>query len=96
MQPIYRYFGGEEGILDYSEEAAYEMYRFETYGEGDLRIGLFAKDRYNGYAVGKHWMDVTVKMWLEDIPHLLLPEELYREFPEDWHWWLNRVLAAVV
>lgn len=92
MQPIYRHFGGDEENLDYSEEAAHEMYRFETYGEGNLKMGLFTGDRYNGYAVGKHWMDATIKMWLQDIKDGILHiEELYQWYP-DWHWWLDRVV----
>lgn len=91
IQPIYRHFGGER--LDYSEEAAQEMYCFETTGQGDLKMGLFAGNRCNGYAVGKHWMDATIKMWLQDIPQGLLSlDELYREYPEEWHWWLDRMV----
>lgn len=92
MQPIYRYFGGDDEKLDYSEEAANEMYQFETNGKGNLRMGLFNGDRYNGYAVGKHWMDATIKMWIQDIRDgVLFIEELYEWFP-DWHWWLDRVV----
>jgi hypothetical protein len=92
MQPIYRHFGGDDEKLDYSEEAAHEMYRFETTGKGNLKMGLFTGDRYNGYAVGKHWMDVTIKMWLQDIRDgILYIEELYQSYP-DWHWWLDRVV----
>jgi len=50
--------------------------------------------KWNGYIVGKHWMDVTVKMWNEDIKRgLLFKFELYQD-PDlkDFHWWLDRVL----
>lgn len=94
MQPIYQAFAeGKEG-LDFSEEAAEEMYLFESRGEGNLRMGLFSGERMNGYAVGKHWMDATVKGWLEMIAEgTLFIWELYEWFPE-WHWWLDRVVKA--
>lgn len=87
-------FGGDDPKLDYSDEAAREEFEYETFGRGDLKSSLFSRDRYNGFAVGKHWMDVTVQMWLEDIPRgLLKREELYDgTFPE---WWLDRVLAPL-
>jgi hypothetical protein len=92
MLPIYRYFGGEHEKTDYSEESVLEMFLWESYGLGELKIGLFNQGKINGYAVGKHWMDVTVKMWREDIRKgSLVKEELYDEFP-NWHWWLDRVL----
>lgn len=92
IRPIYRYFGGEHSCLDYSEKAALEMYLYETKGLGNLGINLFNKKQMNGYAVGKHWMDVTIKMWLEDLKNgLLCVVELYKEYP-NWHWWLDKVV----
>jgi len=94
IQPIYQYFAGESEVLDFSDDAAVAMFLWESRGEGDLRLGLFQQtgDKYNGYAVGKHWMDVTVAMWNTDIrERILCRYELYEEFP-DWHWWLDRVL----
>lgn len=89
MRPIYRLFG-DEG-LDYSDEAALEMYLFESRGVGNLRLGLF--NSQNGYANGKHWLNVTVAMWLEDIAAgLLFKHELYVEFEKSYHWWLDKVL----
>ena len=92
MQPIYRFFGGESERLDYSEESVQEMFLWESHGIGELKICLFNDERVNGYMVGKHWMDVTVKLWREDIRKgMLLRNELYDEFPQ-WHWWLDKVL----
>lgn len=63
------------------------MYIFESTGKGDLKQNLF--DATNGYANGKHWMDITVKMWKEDIKAGLLSKwELYLELP-GIHWWLD-------
>ena len=80
---------------DSSNEALYEMYCFETYGEGDLKSGLFSSDsKPNAFANGKHWMDVTIQMWREGIEEgLLSKEELYEDkYPK---WWLDKVLNGV-
>jgi hypothetical protein len=94
MAQVYRRFGGESPSLDYSETAAVAMYRFESTGRGDLRLGVFQigpGGALNGYAVGKHWMDATVKMWREDLRTLVLfRSELEGEFPG---WFLDRVLG---
>lgn len=82
-------FAKEDG-LDFSGEAAEEMYLFETTGKGDLQFGLFADRRPNGFAVGARWMNVTVKMWKQDIRDgLLWRSELEDVYPA---WFLDRVL----
>lgn len=89
MAEIYRRFATESG-LDFSDEAAEEMYLFETTGKGDLQLGLFAGQQANGFAVGKRWMDVTVKMWKADIRGgILWRHELEDVYPA---WFLDRVL----
>ena len=76
--------------MDFSDAAASEMFLFETTGIGDLKICLFNAGKLNGYVVGKHWMDVTLALWLEDLQRgVLFIDELYTEYPE-WHWWLNK------
>lgn len=90
--PIYQYFAGEHNNLDFSEQAMLDMFLWETHGKGRLKISLFNKNVINGFAIGKHWMDVTIAMWNEDIKSgLLRKHELYDEYP-DWDWWLNKVL----
>lgn len=85
---IYKRFATESG-LDFSDDAAVEMYRFESAGKGDLRNGLFG-GKLNGYAIGKHWMDVTIKMWREDIASgLLFRHELEEYYPA---WFLDIAL----
>ena len=87
MQSVYKYFGDKN--LDYSEKAALEMFLFESRGIGDLKCNLF--NNKNGFANGKHWMDVTVAMWKKDIAiGLLSIEELHIEIP--FHWWLDKIL----
>lgn len=96
MQPIYRYFCGEGEQFDFSEQSAIEQYLYETKGIGDLKINLFNGKKLNGYSIGKHWMDVTVKMWKEDLKTgLLFKSELYND-PDfkEFHWWLDKVISG--
>jgi hypothetical protein len=88
MSEIYRKFGGEHPGLDYSEEAAKEMYLYETRGEGNLAFGLFGKETENGYAVGKKWMNVHIEMWKKDIQQgILFRFELEEHYPK---WFLDK------
>lgn len=95
MAEIYRSFSGNRPNLDFSDDAAAEMFAWESRGEGDLALGLFnlrPDGRYNGYAVGKHLMNVTVAMWRQDLRDgLLLHSDLEQEFPA---WFLDRVLRG--
>jgi hypothetical protein len=91
MSEIYRHFSEPWAHLcDFSDEARHSMYRFESRGTplppySDPR-------RLNGYQLGKHWMDVTVAMWKDDLAKgLLFRQELYSE-PCYPHWWLDLVL----
>lgn len=52
------------GDWDYSDAAAEQMFRCEALGEYSLSALLDAR---NGFAIGKHWKDLTVEMWREDI-----------------------------
>ena len=77
--------------LDFSSQALQEMYDYETFGKGDLSLGVFTLENkpINGYAYGKNQLDITVGMWKEDEhkPWFFI-HELYEEYP---HWWLNKV-----
>lgn len=94
MLAVYQIFGGSGSTLDYSEEAALTQYRAETFGGVRVGLGKQSNGLYNGFAIGKHWMDVTVAMWKEDIHSgLLTKSELYRDpLFRDCHWWLDKVL----
>jgi hypothetical protein len=94
-QPIYRLFS--EDHFDFSDEAALDAYLWETRGQGNHKLGV-CENKTNGYVVGKHWMDVTIRMWREDIKSgVLKKEELYQD-PEfkEYHWWLDKMLAGCV
>jgi hypothetical protein len=81
MADIYKRFAVDYPRADFSEEAAKEMFYYESTGAARPKSS-------NGYMLGKKWMDVTVKMWREDIRDgLLLRREL--DYPE---WFLDRVL----
>lgn len=63
----YQYFAGTLDA-DYSTRAKEDMYAFETFGTPRINYAVPDDDgNYNGYAVGKHWMDVTLAMWHEDL-----------------------------
>ena len=65
---MYKYFSKGFGSLSFSDKAAKDMYDYESTGKP---IFQYYDKRYNGkcngYAVGKHWMDVNIAMWKEDM-----------------------------
>ena len=82
MAEIYRLFA--DASLDFSAVAASIAYEFESTGKGLL------DENTNGFYQGKRCMDITVKMWREDIAvGMLLCGELEAEFPK---WFLDLVL----
>ena len=91
-------FCEDEKHYDFSKKAELEAFFYETRGEGQFSLGVMCNDeRKNGYIVGKHWMDVTIRMWREDIKRgVLKKKELYQD-PEfqEYHWWLDKVLRGV-
>lgn len=88
MAEVYRIFAKDyEDFCDYSDESLIELYNSESYGT--------AVSPTNGFYVGKKILNITVKMWREDIESgHLFKCELYHDgkFPE---WWLDRVLSGV-
>lgn len=75
-------------VCDFSENAAREMYIFESQGRGRIKPD-------NGFAIGKKWLDVTVAMWREDLkanPPMLYAAELYSD-PNLPDWWLDNVVG---
>ena len=90
MAEIYRAFVPNEPCYDFSPKAAEQMYLFESTGKPKLQVTDRVDGKYNGFLVGKHWMDATIKMWKEDIKSgLLNKQELKDDFPE---WFLNKIL----
>jgi len=81
---LYKYFARHwEHVLDFSDEALLQRFNSESYG-------TYVHEK-NGYLVGKHWLNVTVSCWKEDIAMgCLFVRELYEDgnFPE---WWLDSI-----
>lgn len=78
---LYRVMADDEPGLDFSDAAAEEMFVWESTGKGALGKGLFGGEGpFNGYAVGKRYLDVMLALWKEDIRGgLLFPSELYKD-----------------
>lgn len=97
---LYKIFSLENINYDWSEEAALEMYIFETYGRGGLdsqNVLFLNNSRPNGFLDGKKWLNVQVAAWREDISRgLLHPNDLYEDpIFYKYHWWLDDVLKGV-
>lgn len=90
MGEIYARFCPKYECYDFSEEMATEQYSFESMGRPKFNFSdRRPNGNFNGYAVGKHWMDVTISMWREDLDNgLLRRDELSNEFPE---WFLQKM-----
>src|SRR3569832_393105 len=65
---VYKFFARNHPMVDFSEESALKMYQAESLG-GKYKFPYYelSNNTYNGYAVGKHLMDMHLKMWREDI-----------------------------
>ena len=91
MSEIYRIFSRHwQDQLKYDETSLLEMFKYETLGEA------IANPEINGFYVGKHWMDVNISMWNEELKTGYLNRlELYDDgtFPE---WWLDKVINSGV
>ena len=88
MCEVYKYFSRSwEHCLDYSEESMLELFISESYGDVKCKEN-------NGFYHGKRWLNVTVKMWLEDIPKgVLFKKELYND-PDLPDWWLDKIFKV--
>lgn len=84
MSNLYKVFANDYlDELDFSEDALYEMYVYESTGGKCCNT--------NGYYHGKRLLNLTVSMWKEDIKiGLLFKYELYNDnkFP---HWFLDSI-----
>ena len=64
----YLYFSKGFESADFSEQAKLDFYLYESTGTPRIKYSeLQSNGMYNGYAIGKHMMDVTLSMWREDI-----------------------------
>lgn len=90
MAEIYKRFCPKEDCYDFSERSATDMFNYESTGNPKLSLTDKVDGKFNGFVIGKHWMDAFIKMWKEDLTAgLLFRLELEQDFPE---WFLNKVL----
>ncbi len=88
MCQIYQIFSEEYTFCDFSDDSVVELFNHESFGT--------SVNKHNGFFVGKKIMDITVKMWREDISNcMLFKYELYNcgRYPD---WWLDNVLNGIV
>lgn len=85
MMEVYRKFAVDYPNADFSEQAAKDMFLYESWG-----VKMPKREKLNGFELGKKWMDVTIAGWKEDIPSggLSVQELLEDGFPQ---WFLERV-----
>lgn len=73
--------------LQYGDKELLDMYLYESNGvKSDMT--------YNGFYWCKHNLDLTIKMWYEDLPKgNITKKELYSDkFPK---WWLDKILSKI-
>lgn len=89
---LYKFFARTYEGLDFSDEAAEAMYHYESSGIGHVNHYDKVDGKVNGYAVGKHAMDIQLAMWREDLndPFMLTKFELFND-PElkEIEWFLR-------
>lgn len=91
MAEMYKRFVPSNISCTFTKEDAEEVFKFESTGKGNLSHGVFGTPPFNGYWVGKHWMDITIAMWKEGIRDgILFYSELERDYPD---WWLRKVFS---
>lgn len=99
MAEVYKVFAKDwKHVCNFGPVSLDQAFKAETYGREHKRSysKKMGNGRLNGFLVGKHWMDVTLAQWKEDIPQgMLFKYELYREgqFPS---WWLDKVLEPII
>ncbi len=99
---LYKHFAPTDA--DFSDHAAIAMFAFESGRKCSGADRQWCRDSLaamptngrpmNGYALGKHMMDVNVAMWRNDLDQrILFKFELYEcgDYPSEW---LDRVLGV--
>lgn len=91
MADIYKLFIDKEDLnnLSLDDQALNEMYEFESRGKKLINW------RTNGYAVGKHIMDITIAMWEEDIRLGYITKYDFYSDPSLPSWFLDKVIKDV-
>jgi len=97
MIPLYKRFAGGNNY-DFSDKALEEMYKYETFGEGNINNSIFNTINLNGYFIGKKWLNLTVTMWLNDFQkpgwvHFLKDIYSDKSLPR---WWLKKIFKNLI
>lgn len=89
MSEIYKKFVPKEECYDFGNISATNMFLFESTGNPKLNLTDKIDGKFNGFLVGKHWMDATIKMWKADLEDgIITIDELKNDFPE---WFLIKI-----
>lgn len=79
----YKYFSKDwESCCSYTEEDQRICFLQESQGYVYPYTKRNEDGKYNGYLVGKHWMDVNLSMWREDMKDGMLYQFELIEDPE--------------
>ena len=86
---LYKFFARTYDGLDFSDAAGEAMYHYESSGIGHVNHYDKVNGLINGYAVGKHLMDIQLAMWWEDLsrPFMLTKYELFNDHELDEILW---------
>lgn len=81
---LYRRFAKDwEDCCDFSEQSLMDMYISESLGSIRLEMTKNSEGKYNGYFVGKKWLDVMLATWAEDIRDgILFKSEILEEYDD--------------
>ncbi len=89
---LYKFFARTYDGLDFSDEAAEAMFNYESKGIGNVSYQQKVDGKFNGFAVGKHLMDIQMAMWREDLNNTFMLtkcELLEDENLKEIHWFLK-------
>jgi hypothetical protein len=98
MGEVYKFFAKDFTQADFSDKAKLDMFKAESYGgEYNFEYRELRNGKLNGYAVGKHLMDIQLAMWQEDLSQfgqltrreLMIDEAMkpIRGFLMEWFGW---------
>ena len=96
MAEIYKIFAHDYlHCCSFDEKAAQDMFVAESLGKFLAYNSKNENGKFNGYAVGKHWMDVTISMWAEDIKTGMLRKKEITDDPKFPLWWSEKILKNI-
>lgn len=88
MAEMYKKFCPSNINCTFTKQDAIEVFNHESNGEGNIRHGIFGNPPFNGYLVGKHWMDITIGMWRDDNFKNVVKDDMWVDYPL---WFLRKI-----